>query len=55
MSPAPKYRARTCNVGTEMKGVGSEERLSTVETVFDAAAGRIESTGMADEADGAGG
>ena len=55
MSPAPKYRARRCNTGTEIKGVGSGERRAAVETLFYAAAERIEGTGMADEADVVGG
>jgi hypothetical protein len=51
MSPAPKYRTRTCNVEAERKGVGSGERRGAVETLFYAVRKRVEGTGMADEAD----
>ena len=51
MSPAPKYRARTCNIEVEIKGVGVGERRAPVESSICAVMKRVEGTGVADEAD----
>jgi hypothetical protein len=51
MSPAPKYRARTCNTEVETKGVGDGQRGSDTIPLFLKVAKRIEGTGMANKAD----
>jgi hypothetical protein len=51
MSPAPKYRARTCNTEVETKGVGDGQSGSDAMPLFSKVEKRIEGTGMANEAD----
>jgi hypothetical protein len=51
MSPAPKYRARTCNTEVETKGVVDGQRGGDTVPLFSKVAKRIEGTGMANEAD----
>ena len=53
MSPAPKYRARTCNIEAETKGVGGGQNGGGAIPLFSLVAKRMESTGLANEANGA--
>jgi hypothetical protein len=54
MSPAPKYRERTCNTKTEIKGVGDGVGFGTVEGSIYAVTEHVEGTGVAIVADGYG-
>jgi hypothetical protein len=54
MSPAPKYRERTCNTKTEKQGVGDGVGFGTVEGWIYAVTEHVEGTGVAVVADGYG-